>query len=211
MGGYNLACHHFRYTHPHEALMENIFSLNYPEYATINRISKIFKKAEYSVFIPVSRQQKGVDFIIQNNKHPNQTVRFQVKSSKVYPENNPKPFKNKFYDQTLTPNNLFYSRGYKKGDSDYYLFFGIYPFHPKHTTKKSRKLSVWKEILLCFDEKFLLDNIDKTELFLYFHFNLDEKGKASNVFATRGFKNDKNITDYLIDKIKLKNIFKRIV
>ncbi len=186
--------------------MENIFSLNYPEYATINRISKILKGTGYSAFIPVSRQQKGVDFILQNNKKPNHTVRFQVKSSKVYPENKLKTFNNKKeYGLTLWFNNFINSGQYEKGNSDYYLFFGVYPIFTKYTTKKSRKLNDWKEILLCFKEEYLFSHIKENERFLYIHFSLNENGNVSDVLATRGFKEHTDVTDYLIEN-QLKEI-----
>ncbi len=182
-----------------EASVENIFSLNYPEYATINCIGKILKGTGYSAFIPVSRQQKGVDFILQNHKQSKRTIRFQVKSSKVYLENKPKYFDGK-NEQTLWFKNFIHSGQYEKDNSDYYLFFGVYSITRKNMTKKSKKLRDWKEIILCFDEKFLFDKIDKNERFLYFHFTLSEKGNVSDVLATRGFKKDMNVADFLIER-----------
>lgn len=178
--------------------MENIFSLNYPEYATINRISKLLKGTGYSAFIPVSRQQKGVDLILLSNKQSNPTVRLQVKSSKVYTENKPKDFEGKKYDQCLWFKNFIHSKKYEKGSSDYYLFFGVYPAKP--ATNKSRKLSDWKEILLCFDEEFLSLHIDPKIGFFYFDFNLDDKGNVSSVLAKRGFREVTVVTDHLVGK-----------
>ncbi|MBL7135865.1 MAG: hypothetical protein ISS81_04625 [Candidatus Marinimicrobia bacterium] len=45
--------------------MEGVFSLPYSEYEVINQLQKKLKKSEgYSFYIPTSRQQKGIDFII---------------------------------------------------------------------------------------------------------------------------------------------------
>ena len=64
--------------------MEGIFTLPYSEYEVLNQLQKKLKKSEgYSFYIPTSRQQKGVDFIVNNNKS-NKFCRFQVKSSRSY-------------------------------------------------------------------------------------------------------------------------------
>ena len=49
--------------------MEPIFILPYSEYEVINLIqNKVKKKDGFSCFIPVSRQQKGIDFILYSSK-----------------------------------------------------------------------------------------------------------------------------------------------
>ena len=45
--------------------MDGIFTLPYSEFEIVNKFQGIFKKKDgYSVYIPVSRQEKDVDFIL---------------------------------------------------------------------------------------------------------------------------------------------------
>ena len=66
--------------------MNPIFTIPYSEYKAIDYLSQLFKKKDgYSIFLPVSRQEKGVDFIlIKRIKKSVKTVTFQVKSSRPY-------------------------------------------------------------------------------------------------------------------------------
>ena len=53
-------------------------------YSAILQVQKMFKKKKgYSVFIPASRQQKGVDFLILNSES-NAVLKIQVKGSRAY-------------------------------------------------------------------------------------------------------------------------------
>ena len=73
--------------------MDGIFNLPYSEFAVIDVVQKFLKKTDgYSVYVPVSRQQKGIDFIVHNYK-TNKILRFQVKSSRAY-INEPKEMNN---------------------------------------------------------------------------------------------------------------------
>jgi hypothetical protein len=47
--------------------MESIISLPYAEYMVADKLIHLFKKKDgYAVFVPVSRQQQGVDLILAN-------------------------------------------------------------------------------------------------------------------------------------------------
>ena len=49
--------------------MEAIFSLPYPEFAIATILQKNFKKKDgFSIQIPLSRQQKGLDLLVYNQK-----------------------------------------------------------------------------------------------------------------------------------------------
>lgn len=86
--------------------MDGIFSLPYSEYEAIAQIQKHFKKKDgISVFIPTSRQQKGIDFILLNTLN-SRVVRVQVKASRSWISSNPKKKRytllfNNFHDDTL--------------------------------------------------------------------------------------------------------------
>ncbi len=64
--------------------MESIFTLPYPEYVIASLLQKHLKKKQgYSVQIPLSRQQKGIDLLVYNQK-TKKAVSIQVKSSRSW-------------------------------------------------------------------------------------------------------------------------------
>jgi hypothetical protein len=73
------------YPFKEQTIMDGIFSLPYSELSVIESLSKHLKKNKgFSMFVPVSRQQKDIDFLILNTRNA-KAVTFQVKSSRVYP------------------------------------------------------------------------------------------------------------------------------
>jgi hypothetical protein len=174
--------------------MEPIFTLPYPEHATIEAISKAYPKTkDCSIFIPASRQQKGVDFIILNKK---KAIRFQVKSSKAYLENK----KSKF-TYHLWLNNFI--KKYDQDNADWYVFYGLYSTINPKSTKKLKNPKAWNSIILCFKEKELLKLLDSATPFIDIFFNLDEKGKVKDIIGTRGFKKHLKLEKFLLHKRKL--------
>ena len=121
--------------------MEPIFTLPYSEHQVIEQVTKYLKKsAGYAVYVPTSRQQKGVDFVIQNTK-TNKFARVQVKGSRSYTH------EDKHY--------LWYGNfidRYEKGNADFYMLFGLYPQF-KQDKKGIKRGEFWKPITLCFSEK----------------------------------------------------------
>jgi hypothetical protein len=60
------------------------FTLPYPEYDIANLLQETFqKKNGFSVSIPLSRQQKGFDLLLVNEKNK-KVITIQVKSSRTY-------------------------------------------------------------------------------------------------------------------------------
>jgi hypothetical protein len=65
--------------------MEPVFALPYSEYLAANLLSHHFKaKAGYSIFVPASRQEKGVDILLAKRDGLLKCAAFQVKSSRTY-------------------------------------------------------------------------------------------------------------------------------
>lgn len=66
--------------------MEPVFSLPYPEFCVAQRLSWLLSSAKgYSVYVPVSRQQPGVDLVIARRRGRQMHVAsVQVKSSRTY-------------------------------------------------------------------------------------------------------------------------------
>jgi hypothetical protein len=123
-----------------QTFMEPIFTLPYSEYQAIEQVSKRLKKSQgYAIYIPTSRQQKGVDFVIHNTK-TNKFARVQVKGSRSYTDG----------DSHYLWYNNFVER-YEVNNADFYFLFGLYPVF--ETGKKGvRKGEFWKPITLCFSE-----------------------------------------------------------
>lgn len=181
--------------------MDPIFTLPYPEYAVAIELNKHFKKNDgYSISIPLSRQEKGFDLILYNNKSK-KVITIQVKASRIYkgsiPKRKTKHQKFKYYTWF---NNFIVEKGY----ADFYILFGVYTKQLENKKlDKSRKASKWySHILLVFNEnemkKFLTGLVtrrgkpeDK------FGFGFDD---LKNVYLTRGAPKVKEISEYLFHK-----------
>ena len=66
--------------------MDAIFTLPYSEYAAANMLADAFKPSRgYSVFVPASRTEKGVDLLLtRRDPERLRTLTFQVKASRTY-------------------------------------------------------------------------------------------------------------------------------
>lgn len=180
--------------------MEGIFTLPYSEFEVINTLQKKFtKKAWYAFYIPTSRQQKWIDFIIHNYKN-NKIIRIQVKSSRSF-ENESKLLKSgrKKYRYNLRFNN-FVSK-YNENNCDYYLLFWLYPSYNIKNNIKS-KSAFWKTVILCFSEKEMKEYLSeiktkrekKEDKFFWFWFD-----EVNKIFWTRWLNEDKNISKFLLE------------
>ena len=125
--------------------MEPIFTMQYSEYAVAIELQKLFPKIHgYSVLVPVSRQEKGIDLAILK-KGPNgnsRTVTIQIKASKTY-SLPPKRTTTKRHKH-LTWFNAFQISEY----ADFYLLFATYP--PDVQRTKPTNQEWWKHIMLLF-------------------------------------------------------------
>jgi len=183
--------------------MEGVFSLPYSEYEVINQLQKKLKKSEgYSFYIPTSRQQKGIDFIIHNNK-TNRYCRFQVKSSRSY-IHRPKKLKSGKTTEVKYKYSLWFNNfldRYEKDNADFYILFGLYPMYQKNKNIKSKTV-FWKPLLMCFSENEMIDLLKqvrtkkekKPDRFFGFAFNTKEQ-----IFGTRGLEEDIDLSDFLLD------------
>lgn len=190
--------------------MEWIFTLPYSEFEVINQISKkMNKKDGYSCYVPTSRQQKGIDFILHNNK-TNKILRIQVKSSRSF-SGEPKEMKSgkTRYTYNLRFNN-FVSR-YEDDTADYYLLFWLYPVYDAKKNIKS-KTAFRKTLILCFSEKEMKDYLKKIKTkkekkedrFFWFGFDTSEK-----VFWTRWLEKQEDVSKFLLEN-KIDEIKKRL-
>ena len=183
--------------------MEGIFTLPYSEYEVIVQLQKKFSKKEgFAFYIPTSRQQKGIDFIIHNDKK-NIMKRIQVKSSRSYVDT-PKTLKSGKIKSVKYKYNLWFNNfidKYDKNNADYYILFGLFPVYTQDENIKSKNI-FWKSLILCFNEKEMQELLKqvktkrekKEDKFFGFGFNTEKE-----IFATRGFLNEENKSNFLLD------------
>jgi hypothetical protein len=121
--------------------MEAIFHLPYSEYEAISQFGETFKKmGGYGIFIPTSRQQQGIDFLVLNNRNQC-TLRVQVKSSRAYVWDSP-PYQRFWYNN--------FAKQYKPGAADLYAFTALYPIYKIGTPVRSRRF--WQTAILVFTD-----------------------------------------------------------
>ena len=182
--------------------MEPVFTLPYSEYAVIVEFGRHLGKADgFSFYVPTSRQNKGVDFLVYGSRH-NKYLRFQVKSSRCYIHDDPRSLEKGNFKFSLWFNN--FRKRYTAGEADYYLLFGLYPDYAIVKPIDAKK-SFWRPLILCFPDvemKKVLDAVltkrdKKPDQFFYVEFDSPEK-----IWGTRGFlsfpKGKRDLTDYVL-------------
>ncbi len=112
--------------------MDPVFTLQWPEFLLANRLQKLFPKAQgYSVLVPTSRQEKGIDLAVIR-KQPNAGSRvatFQIKASRTYSPEAPKRKTTKRF-RFYTWFNVFKV----PEEADFFLLFGMYAPDSSKTT-----------------------------------------------------------------------------
>jgi hypothetical protein len=192
--------------------MEPVFTLPYSEYAVVNEFSHHFGKRDgFSIYVPASRQEKGVDFLLHYSNN-NSCLRFQVKSSRSYINNNqhslksmPSPILGEAPASAIYKYNFWFNNfinRYRPNQADFYVLFGLYPVYAIDKSIDSKK-SFWSSLILCLaDEeiKELLEQIKtkkekKQDRFFGIGFN-----SPKVIYGTRGFSPHKNMTHHLLDQ-----------
>jgi hypothetical protein len=103
--------------------MDPVFTLQWPEFILANRLQKLLpKKDGYSILIPTSRQEKGIDLAVLKKSHgQNRVVTIQIKASRTYSGTPPKRESTKkfaFY--------TWFNRFDVPEEADFILLFGMY-------------------------------------------------------------------------------------
>ena len=117
--------------------MDPVFTLQWPEYLLAHRLQILLpKKDGYSVFVPLSRQEKAVDLaILRKRGGAHKTITIQIKSSRTYSPEPPKRQSTKrfrFY--------TWFNRFEPPTDADFIILFGMYAPDAGRTKKVS---SAW--------------------------------------------------------------------
>ena len=180
--------------------MDPVFTLSYSEYAVVEKITEhISKRDGFSVYVPVSRQEKNVDFLVHNSNH-NRSLRFQVKSSRSYVrDNDERSIEKGHLKFTLWFSN--FQKKYSPGKAEYYVLFGLFP-HVLNSSVRSQNES-WRPLILCIPDVQmgeLLDSVrtkkeNKPDKFFYVAFDSPDQ-----VFGTRGFSARRDLTEFLLSK-----------
>ena len=156
--------------------MNPVFTLPYPEFAVAQELQKLVR---CSVFIPASRQQKGIDLLLLNSTATKVTS-VQVKSSRVYPSTPRKSSRKQFVHTT------WFQIFDVPPEPNWFILVGIYPQDQDHT--KSQSANWWSTIMLAFTRDEMSQFMQtvrtrngKADKFFYFGFD-DER----EIFQTRG-------------------------
>ncbi len=175
--------------------MEASFTMPYSEFEAIRQFQRFFPKAGYGVFIPASRQQAGVDFLLLNAKK-RRLLRVQLKSSRAYiQENGPHPIRFWF-------NNFL--RKYRPGAADIYAFLGVYPGYSQKR-RINQPTGIWKTVILVFEDaeigrllRRLKTKGGKVDRFFAFGLDVPSRGGPERVYGTRGQIEHRNLSRHLL-------------
>jgi len=113
--------------------MDPVFTLQWPEYLLTQELQRLFPKSKhYSVLIPTSRQEKGIDLALIR-KQPGSKSRLallQVKASRTYSGKSPKKETTRrfrFY--------TWFNRFEPSPEADFFLLFGMYAADAGYTKR----------------------------------------------------------------------------
>ncbi|MEK9161547.1 MAG: hypothetical protein AAB822_02210 [Patescibacteria group bacterium] len=130
----------------------------FPEYDIANILQKNFpKKKNFSVSIPLSRQQKFYDLLLINCKNK-KVLTIQVKSSRTFLYEGKKTKNENIFDK-YEYNGWFLNLDIKSNYSDYYFFYMPYPVHDKNFRPRAR----WDRKILVFNKKEMVNILSKVK------------------------------------------------
>jgi hypothetical protein len=172
--------------------LEPVFTLQWPEYLMALRLQKYMPKTKgYSVLIPASRQEKGIDLaVIRKRKEKSRVLTIQIKASRTYIHEKKKRKigqQHKFH--------TWFNRFEVSPDANYYLLVGIYAPDAGRTRKVG---SDWyKDCTLLFSN---------SEMKNFLKSVLTRKGNPDQMFGFE-FSDDKEIVQSRGDRDRGKKDF----
>lgn len=163
--------------------MEPVFTLPYSEYSVAQQLRRLLPAVEgYSLYAPLSRQEKGVDLIITRRRgRVTRAASIQVKASRTYS------------DQARTERASHRFRYYTwfnnfelPGEADFVTLVAVYP--PDEARSSRARGSWWASVVLVFSHaemRRFLRSVKTREgkRDRMFGFGFDD---ASAIFQTRG-------------------------
>ena len=168
----------------HQVIMDAIFTLPYSEYAAANMLAEHFKPSKaYSIFVPASRAEKGVDLLLAaRSESATKALTFQVKASRTYPGTPAK----RVVDNRRFAYYTWFNRFNVPHQADFFMLYGLFP--PEQATSKKVAKSWWQSLCLVFTRNEMVEFMAcvKTKSGApdrMFSFGFDDPTK---VFLTRG-------------------------
>ena len=133
--------------------MDAKFTIPYGEFAVIEALKKEMKG--FSVFLPSSRQEKGIDLLLMKSDETKNThITIQVKQSRTY------------YDQKIITvdgetipvvGHLWFNRFAVPQNADWFILVGIHYVQTKPRKNASVRSFVLDQILLAFTKDEITD------------------------------------------------------
>jgi hypothetical protein len=104
--------------------MDPVFTLQWPEFVVAQRLQSLLPPKEgYSILVPLSRQEKGIDLVVlhRRGKDKSETTTIQVKASRTYVEQPPKR-----KESTRSRYNTWFNRFEVPDRADFVILVGLY-------------------------------------------------------------------------------------
>lgn len=163
--------------------MDPVFTLQWPEFVVAHRLQQhLPRKLGYSVLIPLSRQEKGIDLaVLKKGRGKHRTVTIQIKASRTYWRSLPK--------RTTTKRFRYYTwfrRFEVPENADFILLLGMYAPDQGRTKRVTSKW--YGDCSLLFTRKEMAEFLKSCRTVggkpdIWFGFGFDDPAK---VFQTRG-------------------------
>lgn len=128
--------------------MEPVFSLPYSEFCVAQQLSRLLPAASgYSIYVPISRQQPGVDLLLARRRSGRVTVAaIQVKSSRTYSRPNATARSRRWYRY-----DTWFNTFDCPPQADFVCLVSLYP---ATDTQARRELGTWwAPLILVFTQK----------------------------------------------------------
>jgi hypothetical protein len=129
--------------------MEPVFTLQWPEFVVAQKLQSLLpRKDGYSILVPLSRQEEGIDLAVLHRRGNNlsKTTTIQVKASRTYLSQPPKRTKTvRFRFET------WFNRFHVPDRADFVILFGMYAPNCGRTARVSAEW--YKDCSLLFTNK----------------------------------------------------------
>lgn len=178
--------------------MEPVFTLPFSEYAVAQQLHRLFPPSSgYSLFAPLSRQEKGVDLVItRRRRRTTRAASIQVKASRTYSRRVVTERSGRFrYDTWFNNFEL-------PGEADFVALVALYP--PDETRNSRRRGSWWAPVVLLFTHAEMRRFLRRVRTVTgtrdrMFGFGFTE---ANEIFQTRGdqHRRRRDFSQHLLDR-----------
>lgn len=115
----------------YETYMDPVFTLQWTEYLAAEALQRQFPKSkDYSILVPASRQEKGIDLALVKKRESgaSRVALIQVKASRTYVPDPPKRKSTIRYQ-----NYTWFNRFEPSPHADFFLLVGLYAPEPART------------------------------------------------------------------------------